>query len=207
MKIHKIQGDLNTEITSKIKDYCSIDCEMQGLQPSRDKLSIVSLTFDDENVYIIQPNKDFKAPNLVSILENEQILKIFHFARMDVHFLDVYLKTNVKNYFCTKLMSKLSRTFSSSHGLKDLVSSYCGVKLDKKFGSSTDWQKGLENISIDELNYAAKDCFYLKKIKDSLEKILKRENRFDLFLSTMKGLESRIKLDKSGFKDADIFEH
>ena len=119
----------------------------------------------------------------------------------------VYLKTNVKNYYCTKLMSKLSRTFSSNHGLKDLVFSYCGVKLDKKFGSSTDWQKGLENISIDELNYAAKDCFYLKKIKDSLEKILKRENRFDLFLSTMRGLESRIKLDKSGFKDADIFEH
>ena len=207
MKIHKIQGDLTTEITSKIKDYCSIDCEMQGLKPDRDKLSIVSLTADDENVYIIQPNKDYKAPNLVSILENEKILKIFHFARMDVHFLDVYLKTNVKNYFCTKLMSKLSRTFSSFHGLKDLVSSYCGVKLDKKFGSSTDWQKGLENISIDELNYAAKDCFYLKKIKDSLEKILKRENRFDLFLSTMKGLESRIKLDKAGFKDPDIFEH
>ena len=207
MKIHKIQGDLTTEITSKIKDYCSIDCEMQGLKPDRDKLSIVSLTADDENVYIIQPNKDYKAPNLVSILENEKILKIFHFARMDVHFLDVYLKTNVKHYFCTKLMSKLSRTFSSSHGLKELVSSYCGVKLDKKFGSSTDWQKGLENISIDELNYAAKDCFYLKKIKDSLEKILKRENRFDLFLSTMKGLESRIKLDKAGFKDPDIFEH
>ena len=207
MKIHKIQGDLNTEITSKIKDYCSIDCEMQGLKPDRDKLSIVSLTGDDENVYIVQPDKDYKAPNLVSILENEKILKIFHFARMDVHFLDVYLKTNVKNYYCTKLMSKLSRTFSSNHGLKDLVFSYCGVKLDKKFGSSTDWQKGLENISIDELNYAAKDCFYLKKIKDSLEKILKRENRFDLFLSTMRGLESRIKLDKSGFKDADIFEH
>ena len=207
MKIHKIQGDLTAEITSKIKDYCSIDCEMQGLKPDRDKLSIVSLTGDDENVYIIQPNKEYKAPNLVSILENEKILKIFHFARMDVHFLDVYLKTNVKNYYCTKLMSKLSRTFSSNHGLKDLVFSYCGVKLDKKFGSSTDWQKGLENISIDELNYAAKDCFYLKKIKDSLEKILKRENRFDLFLSTMRGLESRIKLDKSGFKDADIFEH
>ena len=207
MKIHKIQDDITKEIASEIKDYCSIDCEMQGLQPPRDKLSIISLTGDDKNVYIVQPNKDFKAPNLVSILENEKILKIFHFARMDVHFLDVYLKTNVKNYFCTKLMSKLSRTFSSNHGLKDLVSSYCGVKLDKKFGSSTDWQKGLENISIDELNYAAKDCFYLKKIKDSLEKILKRENRFDLFLSTMKGLESRIKLDKSGFKDADIFEH
>ena len=77
MKIHKIQGDLTAEITSKIKDYCSIDCEMQGLQPGRDKLSIVSLTFDDENVYIIQPNKDFKAPNLVSILENEKILKFF----------------------------------------------------------------------------------------------------------------------------------
>ena len=207
MKIHKIQGDLTAEITSKIKDYCSIDCEMQGLKPDRDKLSIVSLTSDDENVYIIQPNKDYKAPNLVSILENEKILKIFHFARMDVHFLDAYLKANVKNYYCTKLMSRLARTWTQFHGLKDLTDQICKVKLDKKYGSSTDWSKGLESISDNELNYAAKDCFYLKKIKDALEKILKRENRFDLFLSTMKGLESRIKLDKAGFKDPDIFEH
>ena len=83
----------------------------------------------------------------------------------------------------------------------------CKVKLDKKYGSSTDWSKGLEVNFDNELNYAAKDCFYLKKIKDSLEKILKRENRFDLFVSTMNGLESRIKLDKAGFKDPDIFEH
>tara|TARA_B100000287_G_C20361919_1_gene674204 strand:- start:70 stop:693 length:624 start_codon:yes stop_codon:yes gene_type:complete len=207
MKIHKIQGDITRQIANSIKNYCSIDCEMSGLVPERDKLSIVSLTGDDENVYIVQPNKQYEAPNLVSVLENEKILKLFHFARMDVHFLDVYLKTNVKNYFCTKLMSRLSRTWTSNHGLKDLCSEICNVKLDKKYGNTTDWSKGLDSISDNELNYAAKDCFYLKKIKDSLEKILKRENRFDLFLSTMKGLESRIKLDKAGFKDPDIFEH
>ena len=84
MKIHKIQGDLTTEITSKIKDYCSIDCEMQGLKPDRDKLSIVSLTADDENVYIIQPNKsNYSAPNLVSVLQDEKILKIGHYLRFD----------------------------------------------------------------------------------------------------------------------------
>lgn len=207
MKIHKIQGDISKQIANSIKDYCSIDCEMSGLIPERDKLSIISLTGDDDNVYIIQPNKNYEAPNLVSVLENEKILKIFHFARMDVHFLDVYLKTNVKNYFCTKLMSRLARTWSQNHGLKDLCSEICNVKLDKKYGSSTDWQKGLDSISENELKYAAKDCFYLKSIKEKLEQTLKRENRFDLFLNTMKGLEARIKLDKAGFKDPNIYEH
>ena len=112
MKIHKIQGDLTTEITSKIKDYCSIDCEMQGLKPDRDKLSIVSLTGDDENVYIIQPNKDYKAPNLVSVLENEKILKIGHFLRFDKSALEFFLKCKMKNVFDTKIASKIVRTYT-----------------------------------------------------------------------------------------------
>ena len=207
MKIHKLQGDLTAEITSKIKDYCSIDCEMQGLKPDRDKLSIVSLTSDDENVYIIQPNKDYKAPNLVSILENEKILKIFHFARMDVHFLEYYLKTEVKNYYCTKLMSKLARSYSSNHGLKDLCQELCNVKLEKKYGSSTDWNKSLDDVSEKELKYLCNDVLYLKEIKEKLQKMLQRDNRFDLFLSSMNGVRSRINLDKAGFNDPNIFEH
>ena len=208
MKIHKIQGDISKEVASSFKDSVSVDCEMQGLVPGRDKLSLITLTSDDENIYIVQPDKNtYKAPNLISVLENNQLMKIFHYARMDVHFLEFYLKTNVKNYWCTKLMSRLARTFSPNHGLKDLCESLRKVKLDKKVGSSTDWNKDLTEISDKEATYAANDVKYLKTIKDKLQTMLEREKRFDLFLSTMKGLASRIELDKAGFKDPNIYEH
>jgi len=208
MKIHKIQGDISQEIAKSFKGSVSVDCEMQGLVPGRDKLSLVTLTSDDENIYIVQPDKNtYKAPNLVSVLEDNKILKIFHFARMDVHFLEFYFKTSVKNYWCTKLMSRIARTFSQNHGLKDLCDSLCKVKLDKKVGSSTDWNKDLTEISDKEATYAANDVRYLRTIKDKLEVMLVREKRFNLFLSTMKGLDSRIELDKAGFKDPNIYEH
>ena len=208
MKIHKIQGDITNETAESFKNSVSVDCEMQGLVPLRDKLSLITLTSDDENIYIVQPDKKtYQAPNLVSVLENDKIMKIFHYARMDVHFLEFYLKTKVKNYWCTKLMSRISRTFSPNHGLKDLCESLCKVKLDKKVGSSTDWNKNLSEISDKEANYAANDVRYLKTIKDKLQAMLEREKRFDLFLVTMKGLESRIELDKAGFKDPNIYEH
>ena len=208
MKIHKIQGDISKEITNSLKNSVSIDCEMQGLIPGRDKLSLITITSDDENIFIVQPDKKtYETPNLISVLENDKIMKIFHYARMDVHFLEFYLKTHVKNYWCTKLMSKLARTFSPNHGLKDLCESLCKVKLDKKVGSSTDWNKDLSEISDKEATYAANDVRYLKTIKDKLQTMLEREKRFELFLSTMKGLQSRIELDKAGFKDPNIYEH
>jgi ribonuclease D len=208
MKIHKIQGDISKEVASSFKNSVSVDCEMQGLVPGRDKLSLITLTSDDENIYIVQPDKNtYKAPNLISVLENDQLMKIFHYARMDVHFLEFYLKANIKNYWCTKLMSRLARTFSPNHGLKDLCESLCKIKLDKKVGSSTDWNKDLTEISDKEATYAANDVRYLKTIKDKLQIMLEREKRFDLFLSTMKGLASRIELDKAGFKDPNIYEH
>ena len=208
MKIHKIQGDISKEVASSFKNSVSVDCEMQGLVPGRDKLSLITLTSDDENIYIVQPDKNtYKAPNLISVLENDQLMKIFHYARMDVHFLEFYRKTNIKNYWCSKLMSRLARTFSPNHGLKDLCESLCKIKLDKKVGSSTDWNKDLTEISDKEATYAANDVRYLKTIKDKLQIMLEREKRFDLFLSTMKGLKSRIELDKAGFKDPNIYEH
>ncbi len=208
MKIHKCKGDLSSEIVRSFKNTVSVDCEMQGLIPGRDKLSLVTLTSDDENIYIVQPDKNtYKAPNLVSVLEDNKLLKIFHYARMDVHFLDFYFKTKVKNYWCTKLMSRIGRTSSQFHGLKDLCDSLCKVKLDKKAGTSTDWNKDLTEISAKEEVYCANDVRYLRTILEKLKVILVRDKRFDLFLSTMKGLESRIELDKAGFKDPDIYEH
>ena len=208
MKIHKIKGDISKEVASSFKVSVSIDCEMQGLVPGRDKLSLVTLTSDDENIYILQPDKTtYKSPNLVSVLEDNKLLKIFHYARMDVHFLEFFFKTSVKNYYCTKLMSRIGRTSSQNHGLKDLVESLCKVKLDKKAGTSTDWNKDLSEISAKEEIYCANDVRYLKTILEKLKVILIRDKRFDLFLSTMKGLESRIELDKAGFKDPNIYEH
>ena len=205
MKIHKIQGDLTTEITSKIKDYCSIDCEMQGLKPDRDKLSIVSLTADDENVYIIQPNKDYKAPNLVSILENEKILKIGHFLRFDKNALEFFLKCKINNIFDTKIASKIVRTYTDSHGLKNLVQEFCNKSLDKRQGSS-DWNKDLNELSDKQLEYAANDVIYLHKIKNELEKMLIREKRMKIFQKCLVFLDTRVELDQNGFK-FDIFEH
>ena len=142
MKIHKIQGDISKEVASSFKDSVSVDCEMQGLVPGRDKLSLITLTSDDENIYIVQPDKNtYKAPNLISVLENNQLMKIFHYARMDVHFLEFYLKTNVKNYWCTKLMSRLARTFSPNHGLKDLCKESKSLLLKKRSIAQILWNK------------------------------------------------------------------
>jgi len=207
VKIHKIQGDISKEVASSFKDSVSVDCEMQGLVPGRDKLSLITLTSDDENIYIVQPDKNtYKAPNLISVLENNQLMKIFHYARMDVHFLEFYLKTNVKNYWCTKLMSRLARTFSPNHGLKDLCESLCKVKLDKKVGSSTDWNKDLTEISDKEATYAANDVKYLKTIKDKLQTMLEREKRIDIFNQCMKVIPTLVDMEIAGYK-LNIFEH
>ena len=206
MKIHKIQGDLTTEITSKIKDYCSIDCEMQGLKPDRDKLSIVSLTADDENVYIIQPNKsNYSAPNLVSVLQDEKILKIGHYLRFDKNALEYFLKCKINNIFDTKIASKIVRTYTDMHGLKNLVQEFCNKSIDKRFGSS-DWNKDLNELSNKQLEYAANDVIFLHEIKVQLENMLKREKRIDVFKKCISFLDTRVELDQKGFKE-DIFEH
>ena len=206
MKIHKIQGDLTTEITSKIKDYCSIDCEMQGLKPDRDKLSIVSLTGDDENVYIIQPNKsNYSAPNLVSVLQDEKILKIGHYLRFDKNALEYFLKCKINNIFDTKIASKIVRTYTDMHGLKNLVQEFCNKSIDKRFGSS-DWNKDLNELSNKQLEYAANDVIFLHEIKVQLENMLKREKRIDVFKKCISFLDTRVELDQKGFKE-DIFEH
>ena len=206
MKIHKIQGDLTTEIISKIKDYCSIDCEMQGLKPDRDKLSIVSLTADDENVYIIQPNKsNYSAPNLVSVLQDEKILKIGHYLRFDKNALEYFLKCKINNIFDTKIASKIVRTYTDMHGLKNLVQEFCNKSIDKRFGSS-DWNKDLNELSNKQLEYAANDVIFLHEIKVQLENMLKREKRIDVFKKCISFLDTRVELDQKGFKE-DIFEH
>ena len=207
MKIIKIKEDISSEIASSFKNSIAIDTEATGLQiPERDKLSLIQICDEKENVYIIQPNKKtYKAPNLVSVLENDKILKIGHFLRFDKSALEFFLKCKMKNIFDTKIASKIVRTYTDAHGLKNLAQEFCNKNLDKRQGSS-DWNKDINDLSDKQLEYAANDVIYLHKIKSELEKMLIRENRMELFKSCITFLNTRVELDQNGFK-FDIFEH
>ena len=208
-KIYKFQDDISTDALKELEKLTSIaiDTEGSGLQiPHRDKLSLVQFSTGNNDAYIIQPNrKNYKAPNIVKILENQKITKIGHYLRYDISGLEYFLKCNVKNIWDTKIASKLCRTYSQNHGLKDLVQEFCGKKLDKRLGSS-DWNKDLEKLSDGQLQYCSNDVIYLHKIKEELNKMLIRENRFELYESSIQFLKTRIKLDQSGFTE-DIFQH
>ena len=207
VKIHRLKGDITPKIASSFKDSIAIDTEATGLKiPERDKLSLIQICGEDGEVYIIQPDRNnYKAPNLVSLLENEKILKIGHFLRFDKNALEYFLKCKMKNIFDTKIASKVVRTYTDQHGLKNLVFEFCNKNLDKRQGSS-DWNKDLDELTDKQLEYAAGDVIYLHKIKAQLEKMLVREKRMDLFKRCISFLDTRIELDQNGFK-FDIFEH
>jgi len=207
MKIIKLQEDITPEIAQSFNESIAIDTEATGLQiPERDKLSLIQLCAENGDVYIVQPNrKTYKAPNLVSVLENDKVQKIGHFLRFDKSGLEYFLKCKMKNIFDTKIASKIVRTYTDSHGLKNLVQEFCNKNLDKRQGSS-DWNRDINDLTEKQLEYAANDVVYLHKIKIELEKMLIRENRMDLFKSCISFLDTRIELDQSGFK-FDIFEH
>ena len=182
MKIIKIKEDITSEVAKSFKNSIAIDTEATGLQiPERDKLSLIQICDENRNVFIIQPNKKtYKAPNLVSVLENDKILKIGHFLRFDKSALEYFLKCKLNNIFDTKIASKIVRTYTDTHGLKNLVQEFCNKSLDKRQGSS-DWNKDINDLSDKQLEYAANDVIYLHKIKTELEKMLIRENRMNLF--------------------------
>tara|TARA_Y100000590_G_scaffold424798_1_gene532108 strand:- start:534 stop:1181 length:648 start_codon:yes stop_codon:yes gene_type:complete len=209
-KIFKFTEDVDTKTLKELEKYTSlaIDTEGSGLQiPHRDKLSLIQFSTGNNDAYIIQPNrKNYKAPNVVKILENEKITKIGHYLRYDVSGLQYFLKCEVKNIWCSKIASRLCRTYTQSHGLKDLVQEFCGKKIDKRLGSSTDWNKNLDELTDAQLQYCSNDVIYLHQIKDKLNKMLVRENRLELYENSMKFLKTRIKLDQSGFTE-DIFQH
>ena len=207
MKITKIKEDITSEIASSFKNSIAIDTEATGLQiPERDKLSLIQICDENDNVFIIQPNKEnYRAPNLVSLLENDKILKIGHYLRFDKNALEFFLKCRIKNIFDTKIASKIVRTYTDAHGLKNLVQEFCNKSIDKRQGSS-DWNKDLNDLSNKQLEYAANDVIYLHKIKTELENMLNREKRMNIFRRCLAFLDTRVELDQKGFKE-DIFEH
>jgi len=208
-KIYKFQDDISADALKELEKHSSLalDTEGSGLQiPHRDKLSLIQFSTGDNDAYIIQPDrKNYKAPNIVKILENKKITKIGHYLRYDISGLEYFLKCDIKNIWDSKVASRLCRTYSQNHGLKDLVQEFCGKKLDKRLGSS-DWNKDLNELTDAQLQYCSNDVIYLHKIKDALHKMLVRENRLELYENCIQFLKTRIKLDQSGFTE-DIFQH
>jgi len=176
----------------------AIDCEMMGLNPHRDRLCLVQAINDKGDVAIIQIDENKGAPNLREILENPSITKIFHFARMDCLFLRYRLNASVQNIFCTKIASKIARTYTDKHGLKELVREFTGENLDKN-NQSSDW--GKSELSSEQLLYAEGDVRYLHKIKNILTEMLVRENRMHLAQASFLFLPFRIEMDFLGYDD------
>ena len=199
IKLHK--EDLPDEIT--FSDKIAIDCEFTGLNIQRDRLCLLQISSGKNDAHIIQLNKDnYNAPNLKNVLANENINKLFHFARADLLFIKKYLEVDIKNVNCTKIMSKIARSYSDKHGLKDLIKEFIGIDVSKQLQTS---DFGGE-LSEKQIKYCAQDVVYLHKIYDSLKKILEREKRLGLYNNTIKFINTRVELDFASFKE-DIWSH
>ena len=201
IKLHK--DDLPSEIMLDDKKSLAIDSEFSGLNVNRDKLYLVQISTGNNDAHIIQLNREnYDAPNLKRILTNKDIKKIFHFARADMTFMKKYLNVDVENVDCTKIMSKIARSYSDRHGLKDLVKEFLGIEISKQF-QSTDFGGDLNEK---QLKYCATDVIYLHKIQLNLEEILKRENRYHLYEKSIKFIKTRVDLDLALFTE-DIWSH
>jgi len=199
IKLHKI--DLPDQI--KFSDKIAIDCEFMGLNVERDRLCLVQISTGNDDAHIIQLDKEkYNAPNLKKVLIDKSINKIFHFARADLLFIKKYLEVNVENISCTKIMSKIARSYSDKHGLKDLIKEFIGIDVSKQLQTS---DFGGE-LSEKQLKYCAQDVVYLHKIFNGLNNILIRENRIDLYKQTIKFLKTRVELDFASFTE-DIWSH
>ncbi len=199
IKLHK--EDLPDQLI--LSDNIAVDCEFMGLNVERDALCLVQISTGNNDAHIVKLNRDtYDAPNLKKVLEDKNINKIFHYSRADLLFIKKYLKTEVQNINCTKIMSKLARSYSDKHGLKDLIKEFVGVDINKNLQSS---DFGGE-LSDKQLQYCAKDVIYLHKIYFELKKILIREKREYLYDDAIKFIHCRVDLDLASFT-SDIWSH
>ncbi len=182
----------------------AVDTETLGLNPHRDRLCLVQLSDGDGRAALVQISPNDDAPELRRLLADESILKIFHYARFDVAVLKHYLGVDTAPIYCTKIASKLARTYTDRHGLKDLCRELLGVELSKQQQSS-DW--GLETLSADQLSYAASDVLYLHALKERLDTMLDREGRAEIARACFDFLPVRAELDLKGWSETDIFAH
>jgi ribonuclease D len=190
---------------SLYRDSAAVDTEAMGLKPYRDRLCVVQLSPGDGSVDVVRiAQGQGSAPNLQRLLADPAVLKIFHYARFDVALLKHALKVDVTPLWCTKIASRLVRTYTDRHGLKDLIREVLGVEVSKQQQSS-DW--GAAELSEAQLDYAASDVLHLHALKDALESRLRREERLVLAEACFKFLPVRAELDLRGWDDEDIFAH
>ena len=199
IKLHK--NDLPDDLD--LGNLIAVDGEFMGLNIRRDPLCLIQISSGNSDAHIIQLDRiNYKAPNLIKILQNDKITKIFHYGRADLAFIKYYLKTETNNILDTKIASKLSRSYSDNHSLRTLIKEFINVDISKQFQSS---DFGGE-LTPAQLKYCANDVIYLHKIHKELNKILLRENRFELYKDCLKFLKTRVDLDLALFKD-DIWAH
>lgn len=202
-KITLHKGDLPAGL--KFPNGVAIDSETLGLNPHRDRLCLIQLSAGDGTAHLVQfDGDDYSAPRLKALLTDPGIPKIFHFARFDVAVIEKYLGVETAPIYCTKIASKLVRTYTDRHGLRDLTSELLGIELSKQQQSS-DW--GAAQLSDSQLAYAASDVFHLHALKARLDEMLVRENRMAFAEAAFKFLPVRAKLDLAGFGEADLFAH
>ena len=183
----------------------AIDTETMGLNPARDRLCLIQLSAGDGNAHLVQfAAGEYEAPNLKALLNDRKLLKIFHFGRFDIASIKAYLDVDCTPVYCTKIASRMGRTFTDKHSLKELCKELLGVELSKQQQSS-DW--GAATLSEEQLAYAASDVLYLHKIKEKLDGMVAREGRTELAQAAFEFLPVRAQLDLEGWADVDIFAH
>jgi len=203
MKIKLYQDDIPNNL--KLGNILAIDTEAMGLNYQRDRLCLIQLSSGNGICHLVKINHTNKKPNnLLCILENKKILKIFHYARFDVGILNFTYKINIQNIFCTKIASRLARTFTDKHGYKDLCKNILNKDIAKTEQTS-DW--GAKKLTKSQQQYAAIDVLYLHQLHLKLYQILIRENRLKLAEGCFKFIEHRVMLDLSGWPELDIFKH
>ncbi|MDA9681978.1 ribonuclease D [Candidatus Pelagibacter sp.] len=199
IQLHK--NDLPDDLD--LGNLIAVDGEFMGLNVRRDPLCLIQLSSGTSDAHIVQfDRKNYNAPNLIKLFVNDKITKIFHYGRADLAHIKHYLKTDTNNILDTKIASKLARSYSDSHSLKTLIKEFINIDISKQFQSS---DFGGE-LTPAQLKYCANDVIYLHKIHEELSKILKRENRIQLYQESLKFLKTRVNLDLALFKD-DIWSH
>jgi len=203
LKIRLHKGDLPDRLD--LGPAVAVDTETLGLNPVRDRLCLVQLSSGEGGAHLVQFARDaYQAPNLKRLLTDPNVLKLYHFARFDLATIRRYLGVLAGPVYCTRTASKLARTYTDRHGLKDLVKELLDVDLSKQQQSS-DW--GAENLTEQQLAYAANDVAYLHRLKDALDAMLKREGRMELAQACFDFLPARAELDLAGWSEGDIFAH
>ncbi len=203
MSITLHRGDLPAGLA--FQGMVAIDSETMGLDPHRDRLCLIQLSAGDGSAHLVQFGQDqYDAPNLKALLADAAVVKLFHFARFDMAVIRTYLGVDCRPVYCTKIASKLVRTYTDRHGLKDLCRELLGIDISKQQQSS-DW--GADTLTPEQLDYAAADVLHLHRLQARLDDMLRREGRRELAEACFGFLPTRVRLDLDGWRDEDIFAH